>query len=172
MRSFWSFSLQRQLAIAIAFLFVPVLAAAIWSGTSTFRERANELGDQSRVVAYTTAAYISRELAYLDGTGANLVANPGVQTLDQPVSEGLLRRITAGHPMIACIDLVRRSGHVVVHAMVPSAPDVTTPTRDWAEPVFRTGVRSVSPLRYGANCRRLLALASMARTLNPCRSIR
>jgi signal transduction histidine kinase len=158
MRSFWSFSLQRQLAVAIALLLVPVLAAAIWSGTSTFRERANELGDQSRVVAYTTAAYISRELAYLDGTGANLVANPGVQTLDRPLSEDLLRRITAGHPMIACIDLVRRSGDVVAHAMVSSGIELTMPTRDWAEPVFRTGARSVSPLYVAASGARYVVL--------------
>ena len=49
MRSFWSLSLQRQLAIAIGLLLVPVLGAAIWSGTSTFRERTTELGDQTRL---------------------------------------------------------------------------------------------------------------------------
>ena len=146
MRSFWSFSLQRQLAVAIALLLVPVLAAAVWSGASTFRERSSELGDQTRVVAFTTAAYINRELTYLDGTGANLVANQSVQTLDQPLSQDLLLRITAGHPMIACIDLVRRSGDVVAHAMLSSAVDLGPPRRDWAEQVFRTGARTVSPL--------------------------
>ena len=119
MRSFWSLSPQRQLAIAIALLLVPVGAAAIWSGTTTLRERAAELGDQTHVVAYTTAAYIDRELSYLDGTGANLAANRDVQTLEHS-SEDLLRRITAGHPMIGCIDLVQRSGDVVVRAMMPS----------------------------------------------------
>src|ERR1700733_2737583 len=68
MRSFWSLSLQSQLAIAIGLVLVPVLAAAIWSGMSTFRERATELGDQTRVVAFTTAAYINRDLTNLDGT--------------------------------------------------------------------------------------------------------
>ena len=159
MRSFWSYSLQRQLAVAIALLLVPVLAAAIWSGTSTFRERANELGDQTRVVAYTTAAYINRELTYLDGTGANLVANQSVQTLDRSLSEELLRRITAGHPMIGCIDLVRRSGDLVAHAMVSSGFEPTTPTRDWAEPVFRTGARSISPLYVASSGARYVVLA-------------
>src|SRR5437764_7715067 len=78
MRSFWSFSLQRQLAVAIGLLLVPVLAAAIWSGMSTFRERAAELGDQARIVAYTTAAYINRDLTYLDGTGSAMQANPNI----------------------------------------------------------------------------------------------
>ena len=67
MRSFWSLSLQRQLAIAIGLLLVPLLAAAIWSGMTTFHERANELGEQTRLVAFTTAAYVDHDLAYLDG---------------------------------------------------------------------------------------------------------
>jgi hypothetical protein len=72
MRSFWSLSLQRQLAIAIGLLLVPVLAAAVWSGMSTFRERATELGDQARFVAHNNAAYIKRDLTYLDITGKGL----------------------------------------------------------------------------------------------------
>jgi signal transduction histidine kinase len=149
-RSFWSYSLQRQLAIAVALLLVPVLGAALWSGASTFRERADELGDQTRVVAYTTAAYIDRELSYLDGTAANVAANREVQALDHS-SEDLLRRITAGHSMIACIDLVERSGDVVVRAMMPSGFEPHAPARDWADEVFRTGARFVSPVYLAAS---------------------
>ena len=116
MRSFWSLSLQRQLAIAIGLLLVPVVAAAIWSGMSTFRERATELGDQTRLVAYTTAAYINRDLTYLDGTAANLVANPDIRVMKPDLSVDLLRRIAAGHSTIMCIELVRRSGEVVIEA--------------------------------------------------------
>src|SRR5438094_7736655 len=86
MRSFWSLSLQRQLAIAIGLLLVPVLAAAIWSGMSTFRERSAELGDQTRLIAFATAAYVNRDLIYLDGTGANLQGNPDVKTLNAALS--------------------------------------------------------------------------------------
>ncbi|HEY3161660.1 MAG TPA: ATP-binding protein [Vicinamibacterales bacterium] len=146
MRSFWSLSLQRQLAIAIGLLLVPVVAAAIWSGMSTFRERAIELGDQTRLVAYTTAAYINRDLTYLDGTGTSLAVNPSVQTLNRAVSEDLFRRITVGHPEVACIDLVRRSGDVVARAMATSPAELQEPTRDWADAVFRSGERSMSPL--------------------------
>ena len=146
MRSFWSLSLQRQLAIAIGLLLVPVVAAAIWSGMSTFRERSNELGDQTRLVAYTTAAYISRDLTYLDGTGGSLVSNPSVQTMDPALSTDLFRRITVGHPMVACIDLVRPSGDVVARAMASSPAGLKDPARDWTDQVFRSGERSVSPL--------------------------
>src|SRR5258705_11399610 len=89
MRSFWSFSLQRQLAVAIGLLLVPVLAAAVWSGTSTFRERATELGDQAHLLAHTTAAYINRDLSYLHSTGAGLQSHPNVQALSPALSEDL-----------------------------------------------------------------------------------
>jgi signal transduction histidine kinase len=158
MRSFWSFSLQRQLAIAIALLLVPVLAAAIWSGASTYRERAAELGDQTRLIAYTTATFINRDLIYLDGTGINLIANPGIQMLDRSASQELFRRVTAGHQMIACIDLVQPSGDLVSRAVVNSGFAVENPAHDWADAVFRTGTRVVSPLYMAPSGMRYVVL--------------
>ena len=150
MRSFWSLSLQRQLAIAVGLLLVPVVGAAIWSGTSTFRERKSELGDQTRTVAYTTAAYINRDLTYLDGTAANLVSNPEIRTLNPSLADSLLRRITAGHSTIACIDLVRPSGEVVAHAMSDSNGDaMKAGATEWWARVFHSGKRTVSPLYVG-----------------------
>src|SRR5690242_16676692 len=48
--------LRRQLFLGISFLLFPVLAAAIWSGWATFRERTLELAEQADLVAATTAA--------------------------------------------------------------------------------------------------------------------
>ncbi|PYR82005.1 MAG: hypothetical protein DMF87_03365 [Acidobacteria bacterium] len=158
MRSFWSLSLQRQLAIAIALLLVPVFAAAIWSGTSTYRERAVELGDQTRLVAYMTATDIGRDLTYLDGAGASLVGNPSVQTLDRAVSEDLFHRVTAGHQIIACIDLVRRSGDLVSRSVATTGFDLPDLGHDWANGVFRTGARVVSPLYTAASGMRYVVL--------------
>jgi signal transduction histidine kinase len=150
MRSFWSLSLQRQLAIAIGLLLVPVVAAAIWSGMSSFRERETELGDQTRTVAYTTAAYINRDLTYLDGTAANVVANPVVRALDSALAEGLVRRVIAGHSAIACIDLVRPSGDVVAHAMsIADGDEMKIGATEWWGRVFHSGKRVVSPLYVG-----------------------
>ncbi len=146
MRSFWSLSLQRQLTIAVGLLLVPVLAAAIWSGMTTYRERANELADQTRLVAYTTAAYVEHDLAYLDGTGENLLANPEVRALNASRAENLFRRVTAGHATIACIDLVRRTGDVVAEASAVADPNMNGVGRGWADEVFRSGARYVSPL--------------------------
>jgi signal transduction histidine kinase len=150
MRSFWSLSLQRQLAIAIGLLLVPVVAAAIWSGMSTFRERESELGDQTRTVAYTTAAYINRDLTYLDGTAANLVANPDVRALNPSGADGLLQGIIAGHSAIARIDLVRPSGDVVGHAMsITNSDAMKAGATEWWGRVFHSGQRVVSPLYVG-----------------------
>ena len=146
MRSFWSFSLQRQLAVAIGLLLVPVLAAAVWSGMSTFRERATELGDQARILAHTTAAYINRDLTYLDSTGEGVQSNPNVQSLNPALSEDLFRRVAAGHPNVACIDLVRRSGDIVARTVGSPGCDVKDPVSGWSEQIFRSGQRSVSPL--------------------------
>ena len=146
MRSFWSFSLQRQLAVAIGLLLVPVLAAAVWSGMSTFRERATELGDQAHILAHTTAAYINRDLAYLDSTGEGLQSNPDVQALNPALSEDLFRRVTAGHPNVACIDLVRRSGDIVARTIGSPGCDLKDPVSGWSEQIVRSGQRSVSPL--------------------------
>jgi signal transduction histidine kinase len=149
MRSFWSLSLQRQLAIAVGLLLVPVVAAAIWSGMSTFRERATELGDQTRLVAYTTAAYLNRDLTYLDGTAANLVSNPEIRTLNPSLAETLVRRIIGGHSTIACIDLVRPSGEVVAHAMASEGDEMKVGATEWWGRVFHSGKRVVSPLYVG-----------------------
>ena len=149
MRSFWSLSLQRQLAIAVGLLLVPVVAAAIWSGMSTFRERATELGDQTRLVAYTTAAYVNRDLTYLDGTAANLVSNPEIRTLNPSLAETLVRRIIGGHSTIACIDLVRPSGEVVAHAMASEGDEMKVGATEWWGRVFHSGKRVVSPLYVG-----------------------
>jgi C4-dicarboxylate-specific signal transduction histidine kinase len=153
-----SVSLQRQVACAVGLLLVPVLAAAVWSGMSSLRERASELGDETRVVAYTTAAYINRELTYLDGTGENLGANQNVQMLDRQLSESLLRQITSGHRMITCIDLVRRSGDVVARAMVTTGFEPDTPSREWADQVFRTSKRFLSSVYVAESGARYVVL--------------
>jgi C4-dicarboxylate-specific signal transduction histidine kinase len=158
MRSFWSLSLQRQLAIAIGLLLVPLLAAAIWSGMTTFHERANELGEQTRLVAYTTAAYVDHDLASLDGTGETLLSNPQVRALNASLAEDLFRRVTAGHAMIACIDLVRRTGDVIAEAAGAPDPDMKDAGHGWADEVFRTGGRYVSPLYMSASGARYVVM--------------
>ena len=58
---FSALSLRRQLFLAIVLLLVPLLAAVIWSGSLSFNERGNELGQQAEIVARTVAAFIDRD---------------------------------------------------------------------------------------------------------------
>ena len=58
---FSSLSLRRQLVSLIVLLLVPLLAAVIWSGSLSFRERSNEIGQQAQIVAQTVAAFIDRD---------------------------------------------------------------------------------------------------------------
>ena len=147
MRSFWSLPLQRQLAIAIGLLLVPVLTAAVWSGITTYRERANELADQTRLVAFTTAAFVNRDLMNIDGTAAGIQSNRDIQALNPALSEEVLRRLVAGRPMVAGIELVRRSGEDVARATASYSSDIADHSHDWAHTVFRAGKRTISPLR-------------------------
>ncbi len=126
-------------------LLVPVLVAAVWSGMTTFRERANELGDQARVIAYTTAAYVNRDLTNLDGTVAGLQSNPDIQSLSPVLGEELLRGITQARPILASTIMIRRSGETVARATV--LQDIAGESNDWAADVFKTGMRVVSPAR-------------------------
>ncbi len=54
-------SLRRQVFLAIILLLVPLLGAAIWSGSLSFQERGNELGQTADVLAHTVAAFIDRD---------------------------------------------------------------------------------------------------------------
>ena len=52
MRKLWAQPLRRQLFVFILLLLVPVLAAAVWSGVATYRERIADLAEQTRVTAH------------------------------------------------------------------------------------------------------------------------
>src|SRR6187397_2250442 len=121
MRVFWSLTLRRQLAIAMGLLLVPLLIAAIWSGFSSIRERATELGDQTRVIALTAATYISGDLTNLDDAAEGLESNDEVQAMNPQRSEELFRRLMLGHPMLSRIDLVSRSRDIFARATSSSA---------------------------------------------------
>lgn len=100
MRRFWALPLRRQLVIASLLLLVPVLVAVIWSGVSTFRERRDELGEQARIVARTTAAYVNRDLLYQDQLAERLSKDPAVLALDEDAIRELFGRMTGRAPIL------------------------------------------------------------------------
>ena len=113
MQRFWTLPLRRQLFLAILLLLVPVLGAVVWSGLSTYRERLAELGDQTRVVALTTAAAIDRELTGYDRMARNLSTNAVLLGFDSEGVAQMIRPQLDQRPSLIEIVIARRDGTVV-----------------------------------------------------------
>src|SRR5688572_3969741 len=150
MGKFWSLPLRRQLVIAILLLLVPVLVAAFWSGLVTFRERTDELADQSRIVATTTAAYINRDVTNFDRMAERLSKEPAVQALDSAALHDLLQRVAVGRPSILRLALADTSGRQVARI---DASSEHLEGGHWAARVAATRSRVVEPLRVAGSLR-------------------
>jgi C4-dicarboxylate-specific signal transduction histidine kinase len=106
MRRFWALPLRRQLVIAILLLVVPVLPAAVWSGWTTFVERRQELGEQARIVAMTTAFSVNADLINQDQMAGRLASDPAVRALNLAATRALFMRVVADHAPILRLVLV------------------------------------------------------------------
>jgi signal transduction histidine kinase len=144
MGRFWALPLRRQLVIAILLLLVPVLVAAAWSGLATFRERTDELADQARIVASTTAAYINRDLTNLDKMALRLSNEPAVRDLDPAGTRDLFTRVMVGRPVVLRMVLSDPAGRP--HARV-DASAAALHAGHWAARVATTRRRVVEPLQ-------------------------
>ena len=141
MQRFWALPLRRQLFLAILLLLVPVLGAAVWSALSTYRERLQELGDQSRVVALTTAAAIDRDLTGYDRMSRNVSANAILLGFDAEGVAQMLRPQLDQRPSLIDLVLTTRDGRLVARGGTPKIEE------DWAGPaseVVRSRQRTMS----------------------------
>jgi signal transduction histidine kinase len=140
----WAQPLRRQFFIAILLLLVPVLLAGIWSARATYRERGQELSEQTQLVAIRTASAIDRELTGLDRMARNLSANPGFQRLDRVIAEQLLRPQMMQRPLLLDILLVDPAGELVARG--GRASEIDGGWAEVAQPVVTRGQRVVSNL--------------------------
>jgi signal transduction histidine kinase len=142
MKKLWEQPLRRQLFVFILLLLVPVLAAAVWSGFATYRERITDLNDQTRVTATTVAATLSREVTAMDRLTRNLDARRLFEGSDPDESALIVRRFQRGRPGLIDMALRLRGGSPAVRAV--DAP--TELSSDWwSEAVFTTGTKIVKP---------------------------
>ncbi len=153
----WSQPLRRQLIIAILLLLVPVLGAAVWSARATYRERSDELAEQTRVLALRTATSIDRELTGLDRMSRNLSTNPEFQRLDPRLVEPLLLPQRLQRPLLIDIVLTDTSG--VLIARGGGSTDVDGAWAELAVPVLRTGQRVVSRMQTTRSGRHYVTVA-------------
>lgn len=147
MTRFWAHSLRRQLFITIFLLLLPVLAAVLWSGWSTYRERADELGNEARIIALTTAAYVNRDIVAVDQMASGLTVNPTIRSFNREASSEVFRRLMMSRPSILGILLIAPDGEVIARA--DSAAAISTDSHEWASEIFKTGRRVVSPMQVG-----------------------
>jgi C4-dicarboxylate-specific signal transduction histidine kinase len=145
MHRFWALSLRRQLFIAIVLLLVPVLGAAAWSGVATYRERLDELGDEARVLAITTAAAIDREFTGYDRMARNVGANLALQKLDPVLAAQVLEPQVRARPSLIDIVVIDRSGAVIARST--NVPEIDGGWSDRAAPIFAGRDRVLSALQ-------------------------
>jgi signal transduction histidine kinase len=143
MHRFWAQPLRRQLFTAIALLLVPVLAAAAWSGFTTLHEREDDLRNQARVAAITSATYVDSSLANIDQTASGLSLNPYIRQLDGPSAIPLLRSVVDNRRSILDIVLVRADGSDVAHG---SSTAFSNDRRAGTAQVLDSGGRLVMPM--------------------------
>ena len=103
------------------------MGAVVWSGLATYREHLQELGDQTRVVALTTAAAIDRELTSYDRMSRAVSANVVSVDFDPQVASQVLRPQLDQRPSLIQIIVVKRDGTLVAREAGPvEIPD------DWS----------------------------------------
>jgi C4-dicarboxylate-specific signal transduction histidine kinase len=143
MRKFWAQPLRTQLFIAILLLLVPVLAAAVWSGVATYRERSEDLRDQSRTIATTTAALVNRDLDAIDRMAEAFTGVDWVVRLAPPPTSVLLERAVRARPAVVDIVLAAADGTVAVRAGAGPALDLPPA---WVADTLRQQRRIIVPL--------------------------
>ena len=141
----WAQPLRRQLIIAILLLLVPVLGAAVWSARATYRERSDELAEQTQTLALRAASAIDRELTGLDRMARNLSTNPEFQRLDPASAEPLLRPQRLQRPLLIEIVLVDARGALIARG--GGSADIGSNWKELAEPVLSGGQRVVSRMQ-------------------------
>jgi C4-dicarboxylate-specific signal transduction histidine kinase len=145
MRRFWAQSLRRQLLIAIVLLLVPVIAAAVWSGWATYRERTDDLRGQTRAFALTTAAWVNRDLDVIDRMAKTIGALTFVQRLDPVLSADVLRRTASSRRSAVDILLARPDGSLVARSQDSS--NTVDPGNTWVARVLHEGGRVIVPIK-------------------------
>ncbi len=110
MKKLWEQPLRRQLFVFILLLLVPVLAAAVWSGVATYRERIADLNEQTRVTATTIAATLSREVTGMDRLTRNMDGRRLVEGPDPGEALRIVRRMQNERPGLLDLAIRTQSG--------------------------------------------------------------
>jgi C4-dicarboxylate-specific signal transduction histidine kinase len=136
--------LRQQLLLAMLFLLLPVVAAAMWLGYEEFRQATEELVEQTQATALRTAAAVEREITGFDRMARNLSSHPSLQNMDRAAAVTLMTPQRQQRPSLLELALFDRDGRLIARS-----GSAFEGSRDWSEivaPVLNSGMRVVSPL--------------------------
>ena len=142
MGRFSALPLRRQLVLAIGALLVPLLAAVVWSGWLSLRERSEELEEQAATMAQTIAAFVDRDLGELDSLGHRLAEGPVVRTFDPAATRAVFSRAMSGRSAILRLELASGGGESVA-AVDGGEPGLDSV--DWATTALASADRALIP---------------------------
>ena len=147
MKKLWEQPLRRQLFVFITLLLVPVLAAAVWSGFVTYRERVTDLDDQTRVAALSLAETLRREIRAMDRLTLNLDARRLFDEIDPGEAQRIVQRMQTERPGLVDLSIRERGGREIARVL-----NTGSELSDgwWADAVFASGMRVLVPARGAA----------------------
>jgi C4-dicarboxylate-specific signal transduction histidine kinase len=140
--------IRRQVIAGLAIAFLPLAGALTWSALRAQQEREDELRDEAKSVAATSASYLNQYLDGLDSLASALIRNPTVRALRADECHALFADVLREHPLLLDISLsspdgaVRGSG-LDLSGRHPEASDA------YVERVVRSGHALVSELTTG-----------------------
>ena len=142
MGRFSALPLRRQLFLAIFALLVPLLAAVVWSGWLSLRERSIELENQAATMAQTIAAFVDRDVGELDSLGRRFAEVPAVRALDAAATRELFMRAMSGRAAILRLELASGGGEELAAL---DAGELGLDSIEWAASALASDDRALIP---------------------------
>ena len=142
--------------MAAVLLLLPVVVAAVWSGTRLRLERADEVEAEAGRLATTASALLAEYFASLDGMASLLVRHPAVVAMDAGAARPVFARLLGEQPLLSNVVLRDANARLVLTmveggaAGLPPAPVIVQ--------VLQTGRPAVSQVEVGPLTRRPLVM--------------
>lgn len=142
--------LRRQVLVAACVLLSLLSVAVAYSAITAWRERVDEVRDESARVATSAGAVLDEYFASLDAMAAVLVRHPAIRALDGERAAALFVGLIGEQPLLNNVVLRSASGELIASGM-PLQPSSTAvpPPADVVAQAVATGRAVASQLTVG-----------------------
>ena len=141
--------------MAVALLLLPVVVAALWSGSRLRVERADEVEAEAGRIATTATALLGEYFASLDAMASLLVRHPAVVTMDAGSAMPVFKRLLSEQPLLNNVVVRDGNAHLVLTTV---GGNVDSPPAPVILQVLATGRPAVSQVEVGPVTRRPIVL--------------